>query len=245
MNPEDVARRLAALARTPVNYDPDALDLDDPPAGWHLDDRCQALPCEPPGGPAPDGSWAIARKLIQGYEFADPSLVRAHYDRDAPLEGRTMLLELRALNLVSVHVGVRVVAVYDEVRTRDGRDARVFGWAYRTLEGHVEMGQMDWQVWKWLDTGEVQFRVHAVSRPAAVANPVIRLGFWLLRGHERAVFLDSTDTRMRSLTELALNREGAGDAVRAASPRLTARRLAEDDPAHEQLAQHVEDDSTG
>jgi hypothetical protein len=153
-----------------------------------------------------------------------------------------MLLELRALNLVSVHVGVRVVDVYDEIRTRDGGDARVFGWAYRTLEGHVEMGQMDWQVWKWRATGEVQFRVRAVSRPAAIPNPIIRLGFRLLRGHERAVFLNSTDTRMASLTELALTRERAGDAVRAASPRLTARGGSDKTGAHEQLARHLEGD---
>lgn len=237
MTARDVQRRLAALAHAPVNFDPAALDLDSPPTGWHVDDRCQPLPPEPPGDPVPYGSWDVACRLIQGYEFADPSLVRAHYDRDAPLQGRTMLLELRALNLVSIHVGVRVADVYDEVRTRDARDARVFGWAYRTLQGHVEMGQMDWQVWKWLDTGEVQFRVYAVSRTAPIANPVIRLGFWLLRGHERSVFLDSTETRMRSLTEVALEREEIGEAVRNASTRLTARRLSADDPAHERLVQ--------
>ncbi len=240
MTHREVERRLAELARTPVNYDPQTLDLDHPPHGWHLDDRCQPLPSEPPGDPVPGGSWEVARRLIGGYEFADPSLVRAHYDRDTPLEGRTMLLELRALNLVSVHVGVRVVHVYDEVRRRDARDARVSGWAYRTLDGHVEMGQMDWQVWKWHDTGEVQFRVHAVSRPAAIRNPFIRLGFRLLREHERGVFLNSTDTRMRSLTELALTREHIGDAVRAASPQLTARRLSPDDPAHARLARHAD-----
>lgn len=241
MNDERIQRRLAQLAAAPVNYDPDALDLVNPPDGWHVDDRCQRLSVEPPGEPVPDGSWEVARRLIRGYEFADPSLVRAHYDPDHPLEGRVMLLELRALNLVSVHVGVRVVHVYDEVRERDGRRARVFGWAYRTLEGHVERGQMDWQVWKWLESGEVQFRVHAVSRPAPVSNPVIRIGFWLLRDHERAVFLDSTDTRMRSLTELALRRERVGDAVREASPNLTARRLSADDPAHERLARSADE----
>ena len=31
-------------------------------------------------------------------------------------------------------------------------------------------------------------------------------------------------------------------AVREASPRLTARRLADDDPAHEQLAQQLDDE---
>ncbi len=240
MNPRQIERRLAELARTPLNYDPATLDLEQPPDGWHVDDRCQPLPSEPPGDPVAGGSWEIAGRLIQGYEFADPSLVRAHYDRDAPLDGRNMLLELRALNLVSVHVGVRVVSVYDEVRTRGGRDARVFGWAYRTLRGHVEMGQMDWQVWKWRDTGEVQFRVHAVSRPAPVPNPIIRLGFWLLREHERAVFLGSTETRMRSLTELALHGDDPAAAVRAASPQLTARRLSSDHPAHEELARHAD-----
>jgi len=236
----ETQRRLAALAHAPVNFDPATLDLGSPPAGWHVDDRCQPLPPEPPGDPVPDGSWDVACRLIRGYEFADPSLVRAHYDHDASLQGRTMLLELRALNLLSVHVGVRVVDIYDEVRTREGREARVFGWAYRTLQGHVEMGQMDWQVWKWLDSGEVQFRVYAVSRTAPIANPVIRLGFWLLRGHERSVFLDSTQRRMRSLTEVALERGEIGQAVRDASPRLTARRLSADDPAHERLARRAD-----
>jgi uncharacterized protein (UPF0548 family) len=151
-----------------------------------------------------------------------------------------MLLQLRTLRLVRVHVGVRVVNVYDEVRRLDSRDARVFGWAYRTLEGHVEQGQMDWQVWKWLDTGEVQFRVRAVSRPAAIANSLVRIGFWALRDHERAVFLDSTDRRMRELTRLALEGERPGARVRAASPDLTARALPADDPAHDRLARDVE-----
>ena len=241
MSDAGIRRRLGELAGKPVNYDPDALDLEHPPAGWHVDHRCQPLPSEPPGEPVPGGSWEIAQRLIRGYEFADPSLVHAHYDPGRPLDGRDMLLELRALNLVSVHVGVRVVRVYDEVRQVGARSARVFGWAYRTLEGHVERGQMDWQVWKWSDTGEVQFRVDAVSRPASIANPVIRIGFWVLRGHERAVFLNSTDTRMRSLTELALKRESVGAAVREASPGLTARWLSADDPSHEQLARHADD----
>lgn len=236
-----VERRLAALADRPVNYDAAALDLAHPPPGWNVDRRCQALPPEPPGRPQREGSWEIARRLIRGYEFADPSLVRAHYDPDRPLQGREMLLELRALGLFSVFVGVRVVDVYDEVRRADRRRARVFGWAYRTLEGHVEQGQMDWQVWKWLDTGEVQFRVHAVSRTAAIANPFIRVGFRVLKGHERTVFLDSTQRRMRALTELALRGEARrGGGVERASAELTARRPPSGDRSHERLARNVE-----
>ena len=44
---------------------------------------------------------------------------------------------------------------------------------------------MDWMVLKWHDTGAVEFRVRAVSRPAPIRNPLIRIGFLALRGHER------------------------------------------------------------
>jgi uncharacterized protein (UPF0548 family) len=235
-----IADRLAALSGRPVNYDPAALDLEDPPPGWNVDRRCQPLPGEPPGEPVPEGSWEIACRLIRGYEFADPSLVRAHYDPARPLEGREMLLELIALGLVRVHVGVRVVHVYDEQRTLAGRTARVFGWAYRTLEGHVEEGQMDWQVWKWLDSGKVEFRVHAVSRTAPISNPIIRVGFWALRSHERGLFLASTGRRMQRLTELALRSERRGEDVRDASADLTARRGDGGGAAHERLGRDVE-----
>ena len=154
--------------------------------------------------------------------------------------GRDMLLELRALGVVKIHVGVRVCEVYDDSRTVADREVRVFGWSYRTLEGHVERGQMDWEVWKWIDTGEVEFHVHAVSTPAPIANPIVRLGFRLLRSHERGVFLDSTDRRMLSFTELGLRSEGRGQRIREASGGLTARHLSREDPAHERLARQVD-----
>ncbi len=233
-------RKLADLADKSVNYDPDELDLLNPPRGWHVDDRHQPLPREPAGAPIPGGSWEIARRLIRGYEFADPSMVRAIYDPGEPLAGRDMLLELRALGLVRVHVGVRVGEVYDEVRRVDGRELRVSGWYYRTLEGHVEKGQMNWEVWKWLDSGEVEFHVYSVSRPASIANPIIQIGFWLLRGHERALFLDSTCRRMQAFTELGLNRDQRGERIQQASHGLTARRPTKDDPSHAELARNVE-----
>ncbi len=240
--PAGVQRKLTELAGKPINFDPAALNMLRPPRGWNVDDRWQPLPSEPPGEPIKAGSWEIARRLIRGYEFADPSMVRAFYDPDRPLAGRDMLLELRTLGLVHVFVGVRVGEVYDELRETDGRQARVFGWYYRTLEGHVERGQMDWQVWKWLDTGEVRFHVYAVSRPAPVANPFVRIGFLLLRGHEREVFLSSTCRRMLAFTELGLQHDHPGERVRQASPDLTVRRSPVDDPAHEQLGRHVEAD---
>jgi hypothetical protein len=150
-----------------------------------------------------------------------------------------MLLQLRFHGL-RFHGGVRVSEVYDDERQRDGRTARVWGWAYQTLEGHLEMGQMDWQVWKWLDTGRVEFRIHAYSRVAPDRNPIVRLGFRLFGRREQLAFLHSTLERMRRLTETAL-REGGGEPVRRTADELTARRAWGTGRASSRLATYVDD----
>jgi uncharacterized protein (UPF0548 family) len=235
-----VDRRVTQLRGRAPNFDPEHCDRHVPENGWHVDDLSQPLPPEPPGPPVEGGSWEIARRLMRGYEFADPSIVRASYDPDEPLEGRTMLLELRFHGL-RFHGGVRVSRVYDEERTRDGRTARVWGWAYQTLEGHLEMGQMDWEVWKWLDSGEVEFRIHSYSRRASDRNPVVRFGFWLFGRREQLAFLHSTLERMRRLTETALQ-EGPGEPVRKAAEELTARPSRGTSRAHSRLAEYLEGD---
>jgi len=98
---------------------------------------------------------------------------------------------------------------------------------------------MDWEVWKWLDDGHVEFRVHAVSRPARIANPIVRFGFHVLRDRERDAFLDSTKRRMRTFTELALTDEDPDRTIRDAAAAVTARRLRGADAAHEAVAHSV------
>ena len=233
----DVPAALADLAQRPINFELADLARADPAEGWSVTDVCQELEPEAPGPPLTDGSFEIARRLMRGYEFADPSIVRAYYDPAAPLLGRDMLLKLQAFGLVHLFAGVRVSAVYDEQRELDGREAHVWGWAYRTLEGHVEMGEMHWQVWKWPDTGAVQFRVHSVSRGAPIANPVVRIGFGLVKGRERQAFLESTRERMRTFVKLALERDGDATApVRDAAEQLTAHSAGGEGEAHERLA---------
>ena len=196
-------RRLAELAERPLNYTP---DRDTPPMerdGWHIDDMTEPLPHEPSGAPVEDGSWEVARELMCAYQVADPDVVRATYRHDAPLEGRDMLLQIRFAGL-RFYVGVRVGEVYDETRELDGRAARVFGWGYGTLEGHFEEGQMYYEVWKWLDTGDVEFRLHAFSRTARSGPPLLRLGFRLLGRREQLDFYRQVCLRMRRLTHAEL-----------------------------------------
>jgi uncharacterized protein (UPF0548 family) len=233
-----IQRRLAELARKPLNFDLASLAEASPRNGWTITDLCQPLPSESPGMPVKNGSWQIARRLMSGYEFADPSIVRAYYDPGVPLEQRNMLLKLRAFGFAYVFVGVRVGDVFERTQETGGRLARIWGWNYRTLDGHVEMGQMDWEVWKWLDDGRVQFRVHSVSRVARIPNPIIRLSFDLLRGRERQAFLNSTKERMLIFTELALA-GGDSDRIRSAAAALTARPSRDADPAHDAVASNV------
>jgi uncharacterized protein (UPF0548 family) len=196
----------AALRDAPVNFEV----LGDG-NGWKVDDYCQPLPAERPGPPEPGGTWARAKRLMEDYEFADPAIVRATYEPDSPLPGRDMLLEARFLGL-RFRFGVRVSDVTDDQRDEDGRPVRVWGWSYRTLKGHLETGQMDFEVWKWLDDGAVEFRIHVVSRPARIPNPLIRLGFRLFGRREQVRFA------RRALARMA-DRLAAQRSARPVSPR--------------------------
>jgi uncharacterized protein (UPF0548 family) len=202
-DPAAAARELAGLQARPLNFDPGAARPDSPKEAWRIDDHRQALPPEERGPPVPCGSWETARRLLADYDFVDPSIVRAAFRPDDPLAGRDMLLELRVWGL-RFHVGVRVLEVTDARLTAGGREAQSWGWSYATLEGHFEVGRMDYEIRKWLDTGEVEFGIHAFSRVAPIPNPVVRLGFRLLGRRKQKQFARRACKRMRRLTEEAL-----------------------------------------
>jgi uncharacterized protein (UPF0548 family) len=171
-------RALDALRDRPLNFDLARREEFTAANGWHIDEWRQPLPPEPPGPPLADGSWAACKEVLASYSFADPRIVRAVYRPDTPLEGREMLLEGRFYGLRFL-MGLRVGAVTDTTKVVDGREVRVWGWNYRTLQGRLEMGQMDYEVWKWIGSGAVELRIDAFSKPAEIPNPIVRLGFRL------------------------------------------------------------------
>ena len=215
-------RALADLSHARLNFDPSRRHEFTSANGWHLDQRREPLPAEPSGPPVSGGSWETACRLMRGYEFADPTIVRAFYNPEEPLEGRNMLLELRFWGLRFL-VGTRVSSEYEETRTLDGGEVHVWGWSYATLEGHFERGEMAWEVRKWLETGAVEFAIRAYSQRAEIRNPLVRVGFILLGRREQLRFYDMTCRRMRSLTARALAEGPNGDAVRQAAAKLTPR----------------------
>ena len=197
MRPEPALARLHAL---PLNFDEGSVSH----GRWHVDELTQALPGEPPGEPVRGGAWHVACRLVEDYRIADPAIVRARWEPEAPLEGRDMLLELRLYRVLRVHAGVRVTRTWDERRRQDGRRARVFGFEYATLDGHIEMGRMDYEVWKWTDDGAVEFRLHAVSRASGQGPAWTRLGFRLFGRREQLRFYLRCCERIAGLTARAL-----------------------------------------
>lgn len=189
---------LTEMRARPLNFDPARVDRS---CGWHVDDLASPLVF---------GSFERARDAMRHYEVADPAMVRAFYDEPEPRPGRTMLLELRFLGL-RFAVGVRVGEVYDEERDVEARPVRVAGWNYRTLEGHLEIGQLAWEVWQWQDSGAVEFHIHAFSRPAPIDSVVVRVGFRLFGRRQQLRFYRRACARMAAVT------------ARAGSPPATCR----------------------
>jgi hypothetical protein len=110
------------------------------------------------------------------------------------------------------YVGVRVGDVYESTQEVDGREVHVFGWLYRTLEGHFERGQMHYEVWKWLDTGDVEFRLRAVSQAATSGPLILRTGFRLVGRTNQLRFYRQICRRVRRLTEAELETRRARSA---------------------------------
>jgi uncharacterized protein (UPF0548 family) len=199
----EVDPRLASLAARNVNFDATRIDAHIGDDSWRVDDMIEPLPPEGSGPPTEGGSWQIARDVMVNYQLADPGVVTASYDREAPLAGRNMLLKIRFAGL-RFSVGVRIGDVYEQLLELDGRKAQVSGWDYRTLEGHFEAGQMHYEVWKWIDTGEVEFHLRAVSRPAETGPFLLRAGFRLFGRIHQLRFYRQACRRIRRLTEVKL-----------------------------------------
>lgn len=193
-------KQLETLYKAQVNFDLDRRHEYTEANGWHLDEYEADLPPEPTGPPISGGPWEIARQMMQEYKFPDPGIVTGIYFPDRPLEERVMLLQARFL-FMTFHFGVRIGGVVDETRDSDKGKIRLWGFNYQTLEGHFEKGQMDFEVVKWLESGEVAFRIHAFSQPATIKNPIYRLGFHLFGRDLQRKFARRSLARMQRLVQ--------------------------------------------
>jgi hypothetical protein len=212
---EQYEARLASYEHAQVNYDFSRQHEYNAANGWRLDNYATDLPTEGPGPPEAQGVFAAAQDVLQRYAFPPPSLITGVFKPDGPLENRLMLLRARFLGF-SFWFGVRVSSVTDEAaRATPAGPERVWGYGYRTLEGHFERGQIDFTIHKNLTTGAVQFRIHAVSQTGRIRNPFYWLGFKLFGRRLQRRFARESLARMRQLVAEAVARPQTKPAQRS------------------------------
>lgn len=189
---QELERGLQARRGLALNYDPGAPKAAED--GWRKFAAETPIAREGPGPPDPGGAFEKAWEAIVRYEFSDPRIVAGHFDPSAPLDGRTMLLELKAL-------GFRFLAGTLVTATRlEAADLHtVHGYRYDTLRGHVEAG------WEWFlltkshATGEVRFRIESEWRPGDFPNAWSRVGFRFLARHYQRRWIRRAQQRLRGV----------------------------------------------
>jgi Domain of unknown function (DUF1990) len=200
---ERIARRLAEIARMEPTIDLAKRDSFVAADGWHLDAREAALPAESPGPPEKAGPFTIACTILEQYAFPPARLIRGVFDTAAPLDNRAMLLTARFL-WMTFELPVRVSRVLDI--TRDGAHGaeRVWGYSYQTLAGHLERGEITFEIVKHLQTGAVAFRIHSFSQTGHIANIVHRLGFRVVGRRLQRRFAEQSLANMQLLVRNAM-----------------------------------------
>jgi Domain of unknown function (DUF1990) len=204
---ERLLARLAEVGRMEPTIDLTKRDTFVAAAGWHVDAREIDLPAETPGKPLARGTVAIAREILTQYSFPPPRLIRGRFDPAAPLDGRAMLLTASFLWL-RFELPVRVSRVIDETRVdADGTEVNAWGYSYQTLAGHLERGEITFEIIKTIATGAVRFRIHSFSQTGHIDNVIYRLGFRLVGRRLQARFARESLLNMRQLVSASLQRE--------------------------------------
>lgn len=176
---QDYQKQIDSLSSLDFNYDEKVYSLTKDKKGWHIDSYKINLSQEPPGEPLEQGSFAAAQNAIINYQFANPRLIQVYYDPNSPLVGRNLLMFAKFAGF-RFTFGARITIVIDETKLNNhNQPIKAWGYAYRTLKGHFEIGEIRFEVTKNLITGEVLFNINAYSKADRIPNLFYRVGFYL------------------------------------------------------------------
>lgn len=170
----ELASRLEKLRHVDINFSSKGAKVPSGPQ-WKRYYTQAIIAREKAGPPETGGAFEKAWELIRSYQFSDPTIVKAHYDPNEPLVGRTMLLELQAMGFRFL-CGTRVN--FD--RTFQTEKETSYGYRYDTLQGHIEAGSEWFMLTKLHQTGEIRFRIHASWHLGTFPNWWSHLGFVVL-----------------------------------------------------------------
>ncbi len=194
-----------SLSQLDYNYDVKTFHETADKSGWNVDHHHARLTVEVSGEPVNGGAFERVREVLRLYQFPDPRVISAVFDPDRELRGRDMLMSAHFLGF-TFHFGVRVTEVIDETRTDEsGRRSRVWGYAYRTLKGHFEIGEIRFEISKDLESGEINFDIYSYSKPDRIPNFFYRVGFKIFGRILQRYFASSSMARLRAV---AVGNEG-------------------------------------
>ena len=200
---EQLLARLIEIGKLEPTIDLTNRDTYVATAGWNVDAREAALPSEAPGVPLARGSFSVARDILTMYSFPPARLIRGRFDPAAALNGRSMLLTATFL-WMHFELPVRVSRVIDESRAGTDGIEHVWGYSYQTLAGHLERGEITFEIIKTSATGAVRFRIHSFSQTGHIPNPVFRVGFRFVGRRLQAQFAGESLRNMQRLVADAL-----------------------------------------
>lgn len=201
LNHQIFRSQLEKLSELDYNYDEKVFHEAKDKSGWNLDRYFTVLATEPPGPPIADGPFEAIRQSIQLYQFPDPRLITAVFDPESSLPGRNMLLLAKFAGF-TFEFGVRVTSVVDEIRKNKlEQPVQHWGYSYRTLKGHFEIGEIRFEVTKNMETGEVGFEIDAYSKPDRIPHFFYRMGFKLFGRPLQKYFASSSLRRLQSIAK--------------------------------------------
>ncbi len=200
--------QISSLSKLDYNYDVKIYHESKDKQGWNIDRHHALLAVEPPGPPVADGAFDKVKDDMRLYRFPDPRLISAIFDPEGALEGRNMLMRAKFAGFTFIF-GVRVTEVIDEIRKDEsGNESKVWGYAYRTLKGHFEIGEIRFEVSKNLSNGAIEFSIDAYSKPDRIPNLFYRTGFKMFGRTLQRYFAHSSMKRLRNVAERALAATG-------------------------------------
>ncbi|MBY0315851.1 MAG: DUF1990 domain-containing protein [Bdellovibrionales bacterium] len=193
------SEKISGLEDLDYNFDAQLYHNAQEKLGWNIDRYENCIGKETPGAPQDGGIFLKAKEIIQFYKFPDPSLVVGIFDPQRDLDGRNMLIRASFLGL-TFYFGVRVSAVIDQVQTNSrGNLEHQWGYSYRTLKGHFEVGEITFLVQKDTVTGEVFFKIESYSKADRIPNLFYRVGFKIFGRRLQKYFATSSIERIKEM----------------------------------------------
>ncbi len=186
-----ITEHLRILQEKSVNFSLESVESD---KNWHCYDVQIYIGQDSSQHPV----WNQAYQILMTYQFTPPEVMCVYFDETLAPDKRDLSLNTRFLFL-RFQWGGRISQVLEDTRQTEKGLVEIRGISYQTLETHFEQGQLSSEIWKYKETGEVYFRMHAYSRIAKIKNPFYRVFFPIGLRFVRPYFIWRALWRMKNL----------------------------------------------